>query len=245
MYNHYKRALKCEDAYNEPCAWIMVSTPEILRTLFTAIRTCYSPHSQQYVAYTEYFKYLEKEDKSGKYPNDLVRLLMQIAKHEHLSVFEHVSFTFGIRNVSRSLLAQLTRHRVGWSYSVQSQRYVSFKEKSKHGKFNYIIPPLVAKREDLKEYYVGFMSKIQEAYDELVKNGVKPEDARYLLPNAATTNITVTCNLRAFLDFYKKRNGNTHSQWEIASLAEVMKEEILIVEPMLEYLFTEEEKNIE
>lgn len=52
----------------------------------------------------------------------------------HESVLEHVSFTFGVEGVSRVLLAQLTRHRIA-SFSVQSQRYVSYETG-----FGYIIP---------------------------------------------------------------------------------------------------------
>ena len=55
----------------------------------------------------------------------------------HESVMEHVSFTFAVEGVSRVLLAQLTRHRLA-SFSVQSQRYVSY-EKG----FGYIIPPKI------------------------------------------------------------------------------------------------------
>ena len=45
----------------------------------------------------------------------------------HESVLEHASFTFGIEGVSRVLLAQVTRHRIA-SFSVQSQRYVSYEK---------------------------------------------------------------------------------------------------------------------
>ena len=215
----------------------MVSTPEPLRTIFTAIRTCYSPYDQTYIAYDEYFQYLNKPDKSGKYPNDVIRLLAQITRMEYLSTLEHVSFTFGINCVSRSLLAQLTRHRVGWSYSVQSQRYVASETESKHGPFKYITPPSIEANEAATLLFRELMEDIQEIYDRLKTMGVKSEDARYVLPNCATTNITVTCNLRAFLDFYKKRNSETHAQWEIAKLAEKMKQEILEVEPGLSFVF--------
>ena len=83
------------------------------------------------------------------------------------------------------------------------------------------------------------METLQDAYNSMIECGLKPEDARYVLPNAATTNITATCNLRAFLDFYSKRNEETHSQWEIAMLAERMKEELIKLEPGLQYLFEE------
>ena len=55
----------------------------------------------------------------------------------HHSVIEHATFTFLVEGVSRALLAQLTRHRIA-SYSVQSQRYVSMKDK-----FEYVIPPRI------------------------------------------------------------------------------------------------------
>ena len=65
---------------------------------------------------------------------DFLKLLGDLG---HESPVEHASFTFGIEGVSRTLLAQLTRHRIA-SYSVQSQRYV---EKSG---FEYIMPPEIA-----------------------------------------------------------------------------------------------------
>ena len=55
----------------------------------------------------------------------------------HESVFEHTSFTFGIEGVSRVFLAQVTRHRLA-SFSVQSQRYVSYADG-----FNYVVPPTI------------------------------------------------------------------------------------------------------
>lgn len=51
------------------------------------------------------------------------KFIRKILSSGHHSVLEHVSFTFSIEGVSRSLLAQITRHRIA-SFSVQSQRYV-------------------------------------------------------------------------------------------------------------------------
>ena len=91
----------------------MTSSPEALRTIFTAIRTCYSPFDQAYIAYEEYFEYLNRPASNPEFPNDVIRLLAQVAKMRHLSTLEHVTFTFGLRCVSRATLAQLTRHRIG------------------------------------------------------------------------------------------------------------------------------------
>ena len=103
------------------------------------------------------------------------------------------------------------------------------------------MPPSIIEN-DCLDIYIESMEHAQKTYNKLVECGVKPEDARYVLPNAATANITVSCNLRAFIDFYEKRNNDTHSQWEIKLLAERMKKELLEVEPGLEFLFYEEEK---
>lgn len=57
-------------------------------------------------------------------PEQAAKFIRQIKRSGHTSVLEHASFTFGIDGVSRSLLAQITRHRIA-SFSVQSQRYVN------------------------------------------------------------------------------------------------------------------------
>ena len=239
-YDAEKEALKSTRGCNTegPRVWIMTSTPEPLRTIFTAIRTCYSPYDQAYIAYEEYFKYLNRKVPDSEFPNDAIRLLAQIAQMEHLSTLEHVSFTFGVRCISRATLSQLTRHRIGWSYSVQSQRYVGQSTNSKHGVFEYIIPPSIVEK-GCEEEYIQTMENLQKTYDSLIQSGVKPEDARYVLPNSATTNVTVSCNLRSFIDFYSKRSDETHSQWEIKLLSKRMKEELLKLEPALEFLFNE------
>ena len=68
----------------------------------------------------------------------------------HESPIEHASFTFGIEGVSRTLLAQLTRHRIA-SFSVQSQRYV---EKNN---FEYILPPAIEQIPEAKEEFIRAM----------------------------------------------------------------------------------------
>ncbi len=210
--NSYNETDKSVFPETKKCVWIMTYTSEPVRTIFTAIRTCYSPYDQVYIAYTEYDKYLKKTmPENSPYPNDAIRLLAKVASMKHLSVLEHVSFTFGIRGVSRSLLAQLTRHRIGFSYSVQSQRYVDFDTESLSGGFDVIEPQTIANNNNTHLIFTQIIKDIQKSYNVLRDMGVPAEDARYIMPNAAVTNITLTCNLRAFLDFYQKRSDN-HSQ---------------------------------
>jgi thymidylate synthase (FAD) len=96
----------------------------------TAIRTCYSPSEPSKIIETEGEKYFGNRGKEG------ARLINHIMSSGHTSTMEHITFTFVIEGVSRSLLAQLTRHR-HFSYSVQSQRYVKFGSDDKSGGFDY------------------------------------------------------------------------------------------------------------
>lgn len=126
----------------------------------------------------------------------------------HHSVVEHAHFTFLVEGVSRALLAQLTRHRIA-SYSVQSQRYVSMKDK-----FDYVVPPRIKalgllhesefckQMSQIHKWYCEWQETLREAgYDKEESN----EDARFVLPNAATTRLMVTMNARNLHKFFGLR----------------------------------------
>lgn len=196
-----------------------------------AIRTCYSPNKPSEILDLEGDKYFGDAEKEAN------RLINMILKSKHTSTLEHVNYTFAVEGVSRSLLAQLTRHR-HMSFSVQSQRYVKFGSNDKSGGFDYIMPPSISAGSDQAvELYLNMMEYLQDTYDALREAGVPAEDARMVLPNAATCNMVLTCNLRTFLEFYEKRREGNGAQWEIAKLAEKMKAEIVHVEPWTQNLF--------
>ena len=138
--------------------------------------------------------------------SDPEKTLGKIVGMGHLSVVEHASFTFSVEGVSRSLTHQLVRHRIA-SFSQQSQRYVSLKEPT------YVIPETVAADPECKALYEKTMDDIWKAYNKLCET-VPPEDARYVLPNGCTTNITITMNARELLHFFSLRCCN-RAQWEI------------------------------
>ena len=135
-------------------------------------------------------------------------------KAGHESVIEHASATFRVSEVSRALTHQLVRHRIGFSYSQQSQRYVNEDE------FGYVTPESIKNHEDGKvlDVYKDIMHTIQKAYKTFIEAGIKKEDARFLLPNACHTEIVVTMNFRAARNFLKLRLDK-HAQWEIRQLA--------------------------
>ncbi|PGM47445.1 FAD-dependent thymidylate synthase [Bacillus thuringiensis] len=196
----------------------------------TAIRTCYSPNKPSEIVSLEGDKYFGAKATDGKEGTEADRLIRHVLGSKHLSTVEHISMTFAIEGVSRALLAQLTRHRVGFAYSVQSQRYVKFSSDSKSGGFDYVVPEKV-KAKGLTEEYKTMMKVSQSMYDSLISLGVPQEDARSVLPQSATCNLVLTVNLRALLDFYAKRRAGKGAQQEITVLAEELKSKVVGVEP--------------
>lgn len=132
--------------------------------------------------------------------------LANILRQGHESVLEHASVTFLVRGVSRSLLAELSRHR-HLSFSVVSQRYVDY------GATEPVIPP--ALNEDETNVLASAYEDALDAYDGLVarlmRRGVPRkrarEAARSVLPNAAPVDLIVSGNLRAWRDVLRKRNS--------------------------------------
>lgn len=134
----------------------------------------------------------------------------------HMSVFEHVSVTWKISGISRACSHQLVRHRLA-SFCQLSQRYVVVNTDADW----YVIPPSIRDDDRMLEEYASEMWRCAEYYKSLLDGGMKPEDARYVLPEATKTDIIVTMNLREFMSFYKARSDKA-AQWEIRELAEDM-----------------------
>ena len=165
------------------------------------------------------------EDLDKSSDKELKAILEHVVGLGHSSVMEHSSFTFAISDVSRSLTHQLVRHRIA-SYSQQSQRYVNLKEP------NYVIPPKIAKNKEMKQAYEQTMSLIWKEYNKLLDMEIPAEDSRYVLPNAACTNIIVTMNARSLLNFFELRCC-LHAQWEIRILANRMLKEVKKAAPTI------------
>ena len=154
---------------------------------------------------------------SAKDQSDFVQKIMGMG---HESVLEHASFTFGVEGVSRVLLAQLTRHRLA-SFSVQSQRYVSYENG-----FGYIVPPKIeALGEEAKAEYERQMQQMHEWYcawqEKLGTGEGSNEDARFVLPGACETRLMMTMNVRELRHFFSLRMCS-RAQWEIRAVADEM-----------------------
>lgn len=137
----------------------------------------------------------------------------------HTSVTEHVSATFRIEGISRSCLAQLTRHRMA-SFSVMSQRYCTIE-----GDDWYVMPQsFIDKGEEVM--FEAAMDRAKRDYLHAIAKGVKQEDARFLLPEATKTSLIMTINVRSLMNFLSLRLAKS-AQWEIRKLAEQIEQALM------------------
>lgn len=204
---------------------LLTYTTDPERTVASAAKLCYSASNIETI----------KDGLTDEKTASFVEMLAEIG---HESPIEHAYFTFGIEGVSRSLLAQITRHRLA-SFSVQSQRYV--KEKN----LDYVTPPEIAADSETLEIFEESMALAEEAYHKLAdklseryvaeylasgidekaarRNAEKKaiEDARFVLPNACETKMVMTINARSLNNFFHHRCCN-RAQWEIRDVADQM-----------------------
>lgn len=145
--------------------------------------------------------------------SDPEKTLGKIVGMGHHSVIEHAVFSFSVEGVSRALTHQLVRHRIA-SFSQQSQRYVPLKDPT------FVTPHTIKDDPEALRLYEDTMDEIWKVYSKLSEK-IPAEDARYILPNGCTTNITITMNARELLHFFSLRCCE-RAQWEIRDMAERM-----------------------
>ena len=187
----------------QPNVILIAHTPEAEKVVAMAAKICYAKDGS--------IKKLQKKIND----NDVSAFITKLLESGHESPFEHISFTFGIEGISRACSHQLVRHRMA-SFSQRSQRYC-FEDG-----FNYIEPEDINENENEDKFFRDFMRHSKEVYSKLIDKGVKPEDARMVLPNACETKIIVTMNARELLHFFKLRCCK-RAQKEIREVAFMMK----------------------
>lgn len=203
-----------EEHNNKPVVHLISKPDNMLKTIYTAARTCYSADMPINI-------YNNNDDEEK-----MLKLIERVVGSGHYSVIEHIQVTFAISNVSRACTHQLVRHR-HMSFSQKSQRYV--KEK---GQFDFLIPPTIEKNEELKKKFIDFMGEISKKYTEFVEAGIPAEDARAVLPNACSTSIVASLNLRELIHIANLRLC-TRAQYEIRMMVKAMCDELVKVEPWL------------
>ena len=187
----------------------LISSPEEIQDLiYTAAKTCTSEHTS-------------KEIFDACFQLDKFKLIRKVIESGHLSVLRHVNFTFTIDGISRACADQLLRHTAGWAFSQQSMRYVKF---DFDADFNYtdyyVVPKILNKSQEL--VYANTCIESITNYEQLICNGLNPEDARGILGLNFKTNVVATCNLQSLIHFCNERLCNK-AQSEIQELALQMK----------------------
>jgi len=158
------------------------------------------------------------------------RMLIEAKNRKHWGVFEHATYTVDVSGVSRALTHQLVRHRQD-SFLQQSQRHV---DPTKIPDW-YNIPKSISSHGQsakCEALYVSLMKDIENAYGELVRNGVPEEDARFVLPNACKTNIVITANARQWFHIFYMRLSEA-AQWEIREMAQEILKEFMKISPII------------
>jgi thymidylate synthase (FAD) len=174
-----------------PQVQLMVITPNAEDVIERACRTCY----------LSFHRYNP--------PSSTEELIKKVIRKKHHSVLEHAMATFRIKGGSRVFTHELVRHRL-MSPSQESQRYVEY---GKTRDFDLVVPPSI-KETEYFERYMKMASEAERFYSEMVAAGVPKEDARYILPNATTSEIVISANLREYRHIFAVR-CHPRAHWEI------------------------------
>ena len=136
-----------------------------------------------------------------------------VHNHKHLAALRFAYATFSVKDISVACQNQAVRSK-HLDFMVQSKRYVD----PKKGDFKFIFPDVSS---IVKDQMLIHFEESLELYEKLIKEGVKKEDARAILPANTSTSMNITGNLQGFHDFFKLRL-NSHAQKEIRELANRM-----------------------
>lgn len=203
----------------KPKVSLINSTPDAIATMCWVRRVMHSsvPDSLQEL----------KDDPEKWLGMNMDEYVREVLLKDGMPTFlEYVSVTFKLENVSRALQQQLTRHRIGFSYSIQSLRCVdlpNFAEQKEY--YN----PYQDDTLENKEYHQRMLN-IQRDYRELLDKGVNVQDARGILPMNVFSTITFNCSIRALIGMVNKRLC-LKTQEEFREVADQIVEKILALDP--------------
>lgn len=198
---------------------VLRATPDPERLVWTCAHQCYTPDFAM----------------DDKVPETHENLLIDLLNRGHYGPFEHPQITFNIGGISRACLAQLTRHRIGVTFDVQSHRYTKVENAEPTPEY-FVFPPYL--EEGVKGHARG-VGKVKlsshpravawefrrayknalDTYRELLADGVPPEDARLVLPEGIKINLTMSANARSLMHILDMRLP-PNAQWEIRELCE-------------------------
>lgn len=138
-----------------------------------------------------------------------VKRAAKCAQDGHLATLRFAHATFHVSGISRVCSHQFVRSKF-LDFLQRSQRYC--KED---------VPRFVYPGTDKDTLISSAYQSSHARYLELLAAGVRKEDARFVLPEGTQTELVVTGNLQAWLDFIRLR-ADKHAQWEIREVAKTI-----------------------
>ena len=155
------------------------------------------------------------------YKEEIEEMFIEMTNNGIGTPVEYVNTVWVLKGVSRAFQQQLTRYRVGTSFSIQSLRCQNVGNFADNGAYH---TPEGLSKEDEFEYYSA-MDDIQTSYRRMVNRGVPVEDARGILPLNIHSTITVAMNLRALAGIVSQRTC-IHTQGEWKPIIAQMKQQV-------------------
>ena len=167
---------------------------ELLKRIEKAGRVCY-----------------KSEDKTNE---NSARLFVQsIISKGHESVLEHEKITITII-CDRGISHEIVRHRIA-SYSQESTRYCNYSNEKFGSELTFIKPCFWKENDKQYDIWKKQMQQVENTYNDLIKLGTTPQEARTVLPNSLKTEIVVTMNIREWRHFFKLRTSSAaHPQMQ-------------------------------
>jgi len=174
----------------EPSVELMAYTPDMLKLIEHAGRTCYK----------------SEEKITDESAEEFVRMVL---KRGHHSVLEHGSVTVKFI-ADRGMTHELVRHRLV-SYSQESTRFCSYSRDKFGSEIAVIKPPGMGATASIT--WVEACEKAEEKYMAMTRQGCKPQIARSVLPICLKTEIVTSANVREWRHILTRRtSGKAHPQ---------------------------------
>lgn len=180
---------------------------KIMRNIERAMRTCYRSEGTT----TE---------------DSYKRLLSMAIASGHESVMEHEKITVKLR-CSVGTYKDLTRHRVGTAWSIESTRWCNYSKGKFDNQLRFILPTnyevswieanyegrAMTKAEEKSMIWYTAMENIEESYMRGADAGMKPDELRLILPHSTAADVIMTCNIREWRHILKLRTQkNVHPE---------------------------------
>jgi len=159
-------------------------------------------------------------------------LLGYCIKHQHWSVFEQAHMTLEIET-TRGIAAQILRHR-SFTYQEFSQRYANtnmlgkidvpdLRSQDDKNRQNSIDDIPQEQKERLQGQIERYFSEGIDLYNELIREGIAKECARFVLPLATPTRIYMTGSVRSWIHYIDLRSAHG-TQKEHMDIAEACRQ---------------------